>query len=587
MIKKSFYKIRDFFWEYPYYIFGKESSLYSFLYNIYRITRPVSTITITAIIIFVISFYFIKYSKDSNVIALIEDSSFVEAVLTNPSSKPENFNPILISTNQTERDIKYLMYRSLLSIDSNGEPQGDIVKSWEINLEDRSIKLTINENAIWSDGINITTKDIEFTYSILKEFGDDTPYGGIIENIELEIINDKTFIIKPKTSIPAIMDSLNWRIIPSHVYSKNTPNEIKRMSFTRKTVVSGAYFLYEINSDSITLRSNDSYYQNNPTIKYVKFNLYNNEEDLLNDIRLGKVHSTYAVSRKLQNTITSERLMSYHDSNPLYRRYWAVFFNLSENANEILKDKELRSLINQSIDRQKIINYALDSRSEVAYGPIAKNSWAYNEIVEKPKLDEISINKKLDDLGWLKTESNSIRQKNNLKLELDLYAIDDETRVMIAEELKSQLEKFGIGINIVKTTSKDLINNVIATKKFDLLLYGIETTTDPDLYKLWHSSQSTFPGLNISSYKSSLIDGRTQKPRVDVMIENARISNDKEARKDLYFNIQKIISDDSPAVFLYNPKFRYIITDRINNFNIDNITIPEERFKNIFEWQFK
>lgn len=587
MLKKTFYKIRDFFWKYPDYLFGKNKSLFSMFYNFYRITKPVSTVFVTGIGLSLILIYFIQYASANHAISLIENDYFVEAVLTNPNSKPGNFNPILISTNQTERDIKYLMYRPLITVNSNGEPQGDIIKSWEINPTDKSIKLIIDDSAYWSDGQKITTEDVEFTYNLLKEYKDDTPYGEVVGNVEFKIINDKSFTIKPKTSIPTIMDSLSWRIIPSHIYSKNTPNEIKRMTFTRRTVVSGPYAIYEFNDDYITLRSNKNYYKANSVIEYVKFALYKNEDDLMNDIRLGKVHSTYAVSRKLQNIITSERVMSTYDSNSLFRRYWAVFFNLSESGNEVIKDKEIRSLINKIIDREKIINTALDSRAETAFGPIAKNSWAYNKVVEQTKLEDEVINKKLDDLGWIKPEGKIIRAKNDKLLEMNLYTIDDEVRVMIAEEFKTQLEIYGIGINIVKTNSKDLVNNIIATKKFDLLLYGIETTTDPDLYKLWHSTQASFPGLNISSYKSNLIDGRTQKPRVDVMIENARLASDREVRKDYYFDIQRIMSDESPAVFLYNPKFRYIITGRIEGFNIDNISIPEERFRNIDEWRFK
>ncbi|KKQ55358.1 MAG: ABC-type dipeptide transport system, periplasmic component, partial [Candidatus Woesebacteria bacterium GW2011_GWC1_38_13] len=55
---------------------------------------------------------------------------------------------------------------------------------------------------------------------------------------------------------------------------------------------------------------------------------------------------------------------------------------------------------------------------------------------------------------------------------------------------------------------------------------------------------STQSETNITKYKNL---------RIDKILEDGRVEQDKEKRKELYFDFQRFLIEDSPAIFLYHP----------------------------------
>ena len=47
---------------------------------------------------------------------------------------------------------------------------------------------------------------------------------------------------------------------------------------------------------------------------------------------------------------------------------------------------------------------------------------------------------------------------------------------------------------------------------------------------------------------------------------------------------EKEIDNDLPAIFLYSPKFIYVVPKRIQGVAFKRLTVPSERFSNVYEW---
>jgi ABC-type transport system substrate-binding protein len=84
--------------------------------------------------------------------------------------------------------------------------------------------------------------------------------------------------------------------------------------------------------------------------------------------------------------------------------------------------------------------------------------------------------------------------------------------------------------------------------------------------------------LNISGYDYS---------RVDILLERSRKTLDKKARLADYLLFQKYLMDDAPVIFLYYPSQTFIVRDGLENFNLDNIIYPSDRFKSVSDWYWK
>ena len=181
-----------------------------------------------------------------------------------------------------------------------------------------------------------------------------------------------------------------------------------------------------------------------------------------------------------------------------------------------MTNKDIKDALAMAIDYQK-----LEVNGELAKGPIPPTSWAYNTDLKSSSYD-IETAKKIIS----KTIESTEAAKLNLVTYYEYYDIADS----IVEDFKS------IGLN----TELNLATYE-QPSSFDLFLAYLKVPVDPDQYYFWHSTQTQ---SNISNYNNV---------KVDKLLEDGRATIDIEARTKIYYDLQKTMAADPPAIFLYYP----------------------------------
>jgi len=189
-----------------------------------------------------------------------------------------------------------------------------------------------------------------------------------------------------------------------------------------------------------------------------------------------------------------------------------LFFNTQD---ELLKDKSARQALAYSLDRNKFGQRALT--------PIRPNSWAYNPGVKEYNLDL----KKARDL--LENIPDNIVNSHEITL------ITIPSLLNQAELIAQSWTQLGIKVSVQ-------VSSVIPTD-YSAYLTILDVPADPDQYVLWHSSQIAF---NLSKYTN---------PRIDKLLEDGRKETNLEERRKIYFDFQRFLLEDVPALFLYYPTY--------------------------------
>jgi len=123
--------------------------------------------------------------------------------------------------------------------------------------------------------------------------------------------------------------------------------------------------------------------------------------------------------------------------------------------------------------------------------------------------------------------------------------------------------------------ASDLNHSVIRPRKYDALFFGEIIGRESDPFAFWHSSQRNDPGLNIALYTNITADR---------LLEEGRVTFEKDARREIYQQFQEEVRSDIPAIFVYSPDFIYIIPNKIKGIKTGTITVPSERFLDIHTW---
>lgn len=258
---------------------------------------------------------------------------------------------------------------------------------------------------------------------------------------------------------------------------------------------------------------------NKKNLPILVYKFFDNETKMINAYKLGDINQM-SISKKSTAESFSTWKNTIISKNVDYNHLLTLFLN---NNSPLFEEKDVRQAITMSINKQ-----ALQSYGQQADSPIPPISWAYN-----PNLKKLSYSP--DDAR--KIISKIINKKDD-KTKLTLLTYYEY--LDIGNEITSFLNNVGINTSL----------NLIAYEQpsnYDIILAYFKVPIDPDQYFFWHSTQAQG---NITGYKNL---------KVDKLLEDGRNTTSIEDRKKIYYEFQKNLIDDCPAVFVYFP---YIYTIR-------------------------
>jgi len=170
------------------------------------------------------------------------------------------------------------------------------------------------------------------------------------------------------------------------------------------------------------------------------------------------------------------------------------------------------------------------------------------------------------------------KPEEKIPLSFSLTTVNQPALVEVATILKEQWKELGAEIEIKTFDIATLEREILRKRQFDALLFGEVLGQLPDLFPFWHSSQKGELGLNLSNYENK---------KVDEFLETARKSLDETERKKNLEEFQELIIEDAPAIFLYNPDYRYLVSKEIKGVKEGVLTDPSKRFSGIEAWYIK
>jgi len=199
--------------------------------------------------------------------------------------------------------------------------------------------------------------------------------------------------------------------------------------------------------------------------------------------------------------------------NVNYDKILTLFYN---QKNPLIKERDFRVAVESAINYSEFSNLG-----ELVLSPIPPISWAYNSALK---------NKETDVEFAKKTFKRMITASDSAKMTfLTYYEYLD-----MADTISSNLKDAGLQIDVN-------FSSYSTQPVFDFMLAYLTVPQDPDQYYYWHSTQSL----------SSIIGYKNLK--VDKLLEEGRSTYKIADRKTAYIDMQKTLSDDPPAVFLFYP----------------------------------
>lgn len=553
--------LRDFFWNYP-----------STISKIFKTTHPFSYI----LLFIVLGFVFILFLRSATFANILDGAEDKETFTEGSVGAISSFNPIFASANYFDKSVESLVFDKFIHIDKDGKPIVGIAEKWSTTESKLEYIFTIKKDLLWQNGEKLTAQDVVFTFKTALSLSQDYNYDTVgisLEGVTVEQIDEYTVKFKLVEENPLFFEAISIYIVPYSVLGDVNLGDMPFNIFARYPIGSGKYKVTRTEQNAVYLVDNE-YDRYTPNIKNITLRVYPDTKSLNTAFRTGLLDAVNGWDQEALSFTTEYPNFETYIMEEKYRSK-LMFFNLRK---EDLKDENLRKGLSSLIDKDKLYEEAKISGVSI-YGPYPPDSWVYNKDVDYLKYSPEKAKAYLKSAGYERKEGGIYYEsKENEILSFTLTYFQSESNDRLVTKLKELLELEGVILKTERLNYTQITQEIIATRDFELLLFEVETTVDPDQYNLWHSLKSSYPDLNLSGYSYE---------RVDILLEDGRRTTNVNTRKARYVSFQKYLVEDAPVVFLYHPNFVYVVNDQLKGVNLKQGNFSYERFANIESWYWK
>lgn len=494
----------------------------------------------------------------------------------------QRLNPLLAWYNNVDQDVCALIYSSLMTHDTRGNPIKDLAVDYGISADGLTYNFAINPEAKWQDGQPVTADDVIFTFEMLKNGSGYLPSDLIAfwEKIQINPVDEHTLQFVLEEAFAPFLDYLDIGILPKHIFSNMSFEDMANSKINIQPIGSGPFQMKELvqNGGSIsgvTLINNQQYYGKKAFLDEIQFTYYQDsglafqayQQDLIDGI-------SYVSNDVLKTVLTEEDLSLYSTRLPVQSM---IFFNLDNKDVAFFQDKTVRLGLFTGLNRTRIINSILEGQAMLANGPILFGNWAYYEDALKIEYDANKAIDQLKSAGFiLANEQDQVRSKDGITLNFTLLYPDDDTHKQIAEAIQQDWAQINVLVNLEAVAYDELVNNRLDSRDYEAALVDINMSDspDPDPYPFWDQTQIS-SGQNYSQWNNRV---------VSQYLETARVETDRAERERLYKNFQVVFTEELPAIPLYNPIYNYPVSSKVSGVSIGPLYKTSDRFLNISEW---
>lgn len=532
-------------------------------------------------------------------------ADFSVKVRMNP--EPAGMNPVTVNDQNKTIILSYISY-SPIGIDLKKLDWIPVLaKEMPVleNMPDGKQKVTIEirEEATWDNGTPVTAEDVLLSLKIAKlptlKNGPTRGYYRDVEDMTVDPANNRKYtIVFAQPYMLSATIAGDMAIFPKYVYDpqgrldKVTVKELydrgdafkpdsnvtkfsedfSSEKFNRETVVgcgpyefvsweAGARITIKRKKDwwGDKVKDGGHYFEAYPST--IVFEFIKDETAAITALKAGEIDMMYSIDPMVftEDLPKSDKFVAqYNTYTPELLGYESVGINMHKEPFTDLKVRQALAYL-ADVDRVLSTVYYGLGQPITTYIPAIKKDWI-NPQLNPYKYDPAKAKQLLAEAGWADSDGNGILdkkvngRKKEFKIDL-LYNAGNVRREKIALLYAEDLLKAGIKAEIKADEIPVMVEN-LKKHNFDIYIGGfIQSVIESDPYQLWHTESAkgstNFPGFG---------DAKS-----DSLINAYHLESDVAKRQTMLKELQRMINEQIPVVFLCTGKERIAIKKTLTN----------------------
>jgi peptide/nickel transport system substrate-binding protein len=469
--------------------------------------------------------------------------------------------------NMEARQATELMYEYLADVGPEMNTIGDagfvkqLASSWEWSADSSTIVFHLNPAAKWHDGRPVTAHDVAFSYGIYTDeaVGSATAssLGDIVSVTALDSLS-AAFRFLRRTPHQFYDAAAVMLILPAHLL-ENIPRDSMRVVTARTNPVGSNKYAFGTwtRGSSFELRAVENHYRGRARTDRLIWTIVPEYKAAVTQL-LGGNADVFPTIR--QETIPA--ILEGHRFNLVTlpgMDYVFFGFNLRDpkrrgRPHPIFASRDVRRAITMALDRQAMVKNVFDTLASVSIGPTVRAYPTTDTTLAQIPFDPAGASRILDSLGWRRSPPNGMRSKNGVRLRFTtIVPVSSLSRMRMAVLIQEQLRTAGIAMEIDQM-DYSAFSERQRGRDFDAQMAAWHLGSSfGAVRETWTTRAAQQGGLNYGSYSN---------PRFDALVDSGVGAPTVPAARHYLSSAFRIIIDDAPAVWLYEPETLLAVSRR-------------------------
>ncbi len=377
----------------------------------------------------------------------------------------------------------------------------------------------------FADGRPLTSRDVKWTFDSLIEGKIRSAKASTFASVSrIDAPDERTVVFHLKQPFASMLWNLSGAagIVP---YGSGE-------EFNRQPIGSGPFRFVSAQQDNYAMiERNPNYWGTPAKLERIEFKVI--PDATTRALELRKRSADVAINSLVADTVVTlkrDRDLEVMEAPGTIYAYIAL--NLRD---PILRDVRVRRAIAYAVNVQPIIHYLLRDEARPAYSILPPQHWAYDGDVARYPHDPERARQLLDQAGY--------PAKDGVRFHITMKTSTEESTRLLAAVLQQQLREVGIALDIRSFESATFLADVTKGAYQIHSLRWIGGNQDPDMFENVFATASFAPKRANRTFYSN--------PRVDELIREGRSTIDRQQRKVIYDEIQKILAEDLPYINLW------------------------------------
>jgi peptide/nickel transport system substrate-binding protein len=469
-------------------------------------------------------------------------------------AEPKSLDPHTVTATNDFR-ILVNIYDGLVRFkDGTLEVEPALAESWDISEDGKTYTFKLREGVKFHDGSDFNAEAVKFNFDrMLKEdhpFYATGPFPlsfnfGSVDSVN--VIDPLTVEFKLKEAFAPFLSNLAY---PTGLIVSPASVEQHGKDYGRNPSGTGPFKFVEWQSNQrVVIEANPDYWGGAAGLEAVVFRPITDANTRVAEMMAGGIDVMVEVPPDNLATFKQDAAFTVAEQAGPH-----VWFGILNTKSGPFADKRVRQAANYAVNKQTLVDNVLQGTATVAAGPIppafnwvesSVSPYAHDPEKAKALLAEAGVEK--PEVTFYVTEGGS-------------GMLDPVT---MGAAIQADLQAVGFDVKIETYEWNTFLGRVNQ---------GLDGQADMAEMAWMTNDPDTVPYLTLRSDampdQGGFNSGYYSNPEVDALLEKARTSTDQAERGKLYAQVQEIVHDEAPWLFVANWKQNAVTTAAVQGFKL-------------------